>query len=153
MIFSSRCMTLALFAGLSLALAPVLRAQSAPADSAAIRAAALDYIDGWYAADGARMERALHPELAKRNVITEASSGRSRLTQMGAMTLVQKTRSGGGADIPAAQRKSDIHILDIYGGAASVRVTAATWVDYMHLAKFNGRWVIMNVLWENAPGT
>ena len=36
------------------------------ADSAAIRAAALDYIDGWYAADGPRMTRALHPELAKR---------------------------------------------------------------------------------------
>jgi hypothetical protein len=30
-------------------------------------------------------------------------------------------------------------------------VTAATWVDYMHLAKVNGQWVIMNVLWENNP--
>ena len=33
---------------------------------AAIRATALDYIEGWYAGDAARMERALHPELAKR---------------------------------------------------------------------------------------
>jgi len=30
-------------------------------DSSAIRAAALDYIDGYYTGDGARMERALHP--------------------------------------------------------------------------------------------
>ncbi len=52
------------------------RAQSA-ADSVGIRAAALDYIDGWYAADGERMERALHPELAKRNVSSD-SGGRSR---------------------------------------------------------------------------
>jgi hypothetical protein len=36
----------------------------ASADSAAIRATVLDYIDGWDNADGARMERALHPELA-----------------------------------------------------------------------------------------
>ena len=36
------------------------------ADSAAIRAAALDYIEGWYTGDGARMRRALHPQLAKR---------------------------------------------------------------------------------------
>jgi putative lumazine-binding protein len=120
------------------------------ADSAAIRAAALDYIDGWYAADGARMERALHAELAKRNV-TSDSTGRSRLTQMSAMTLVQLTRNGGGSRIPAPQRSNTVQILDIYGGAASVRVRAATWIDYMHLAKFNGRWQIVNVLWENDP--
>jgi hypothetical protein len=125
------------------------RAQSA-ADTAAIRAAALDYIEGWYAADGARMERALHPELAKRNVVSDAQ-GRSRLTQMSAMSLVQGTRRGGGSDIPVAQRKNDVRILDVYGGAASVRVTAASWVDYMHLARVNGRWVIVNVLWENGP--
>ena len=132
------------------------RTQSA-ADSAGIRAAALDYIDGWYAADGERMERALHPELAKRNVFSD-SSGRSRLIQMSAMTLVQGTRSQGGSTIPNGQRTDSVRILDIYGGAASARVRAATWVDYMHLAKFNGRWRIINVLWENdakpvAPST
>jgi hypothetical protein len=121
------------------------------ADTAAIRATALDYIDGWYAADGARMERALHPELAKRNVTTDPASGRSRLIQMSAMTLVQSTRRGGGSNIPAGERKDEVRILDIFGGAASVRVTAATWVDYMHMAKVNGQWVIMNVLWENNP--
>jgi hypothetical protein len=125
------------------------RAQSA-ADSAAIRATALDYIDGWYAADGARMERALHPELAKRNVFSD-SAGRSRLIQMSAMSLVQGTRMGGGSRIPAAQRADSVRILDIFGSAASVRVRAATWVDYMHLAKYNGQWRILNVLWENDP--
>ncbi len=124
-------------------------AQSA-ADSAAIRATALDYIDGWYAADGPRMERALHPELAKRNVFSD-SAGRSRLIQMSAMTLVQSTRMGGGSRIPAAQRADSVKILDIYGGAASVRVRAATWIDYMHMAKYNGQWRILNVLWENDP--
>jgi putative lumazine-binding protein len=134
-----------------LLIAPQVQAQAA-ADSASIRAAALDYIEGWYTADGARMERALHPELAKRNVSTDAASGRSRLTQMSAMTLVQSTRNGGGSGIAQADRREDVRILDVFGGAASVRVTAATWVDYMQLAKVNGRWVIMNVLWENNPG-
>jgi Putative lumazine-binding len=119
------------------------------ADSAGIRATALDYIESWYAKDGARMERSLSPELAKRNVTTDPASGRSRLTQMSALTLINSTKNFGGAQIPAAQRKNDVKILDIYLGAASVRVTAATWVDYMHIAKVNGRWVIVNVLWEN----
>src|SRR5689334_16613437 len=139
-----------LIASLFVALSPALvRAQSA-GDSAAIRATALDYIDGWYAADGARMERALHPELAKRNVYND-SMGRSRLIQMSAMTLVQSTQHGGGRDIPAAQRSDSVKILDVFGNAASVRVRAATWVDYMHMAKYNGQWRILNVLWENDP--
>src|SRR5215218_10372026 len=112
---------LALAALLStLAAAPALHAQTA-ADSAAIRAAALDYIDGWYAADGARMERALHPELAKRRVATDPQSARSRLIQMSALTLINGTRGGGGSDIPAAERKHEVTILDLFQGAASVR--------------------------------
>ena len=125
------------------------RAQSA-ADTAAIRATALDYVEGWYEANPERMERALHPELAKRIVQTDAQ-GRSRLGQQSAMTLVANTRRGGGTDIPADKRKSDVRILDIYGNAASARVQAATWVDYLHVAKSNGRWVIVNVLWELEP--
>jgi hypothetical protein len=46
------------------------QAQTA-ADSAGIKQTALDYIDGWYTGDAARMERAVHPELAKRNVTTD----------------------------------------------------------------------------------
>jgi len=139
-------------AAITLATAPALHAQTA-ADSAGIRAAALDYIDGWYAADGARMERALHPELAKRNVYTDPQSGRSRLIQMSALTLINGTRGGGGSRIPAAERRSEVTILDIFQNTASVRVRAASWVDYMHLAKWNGRWMIVNVLWENDPPT
>jgi Putative lumazine-binding len=136
-------------AGLTLPAAS--NAQTA-ADSLAIRTTALDYIEGWYAADGARMERSLHPDLAKRLVYTDArAGGRSRIIQMTAMGLVQGTRNGGGKDIPPADQRRDVQILDIYEGAASVRVTASSWVDYMHMARWNGRWVIVNVLWENEP--
>ncbi|MGH7472081.1 MAG: nuclear transport factor 2 family protein, partial [Longimicrobiales bacterium] len=70
------------------------------ADSAAIRATALDYVEGWYTGDAARMERALHPELAKRIVNTNPQNGRSSLGSQSAMTLVQYTRAGGGKDTP-----------------------------------------------------
>ncbi len=102
-LFAARC---------AVVLFPALARSQSAADSAGIRAAALDYIDGWYAADGARMERALHPELAKRNVFSD-SGGRSRLIQMSAMTLVQNTRSEGGSTIPIGQRTDSVRILDI----------------------------------------
>jgi putative lumazine-binding protein len=121
------------------------------ADSAGIRAAALDYIQGWYTGDAARMERALHPELAKRIVQTDPKSGKSVLTQMGAQKLIEYTRDGGGKETPVDRRKSDVTILDIYQGAASAKVIAADWIDYLHLARWNRRWVIVNVLWEFKP--
>ena len=122
----------------------------AAADSAGIRAAALDYIEGWYSGSGERMERALHPELAKRIVNTNPN-GRNSLGQQSAMTLVMGTRGGGGKNTPADQQRKDVRILDIFGNTASVRVDASTWVDYLHVAKWNGRWVIVNVLWELRP--
>ena len=129
------------------------RGQTPPsaADSAAIRAAALDYVEGWYAGDAARMARAVHPELAKRIVRENPENGRSRLDQMGAMSLVDGTGRGGGRDTPAAQRQRDVVVLDVFENAASARATMSGWVDYMHLARWNGRWVIVNVLWALKP--
>jgi hypothetical protein len=138
-----------LFIVLALA-APVAATQTQPStdDAAAIRATALDYVEGWYTGDAARMERALHPELAKRIVNTNPQNGRNSLGQQSAMTLVQATRNGGGKTTPPEQMQKDVVILDVFNNAASVRATMSGWVDYMHMAKWNGRWVIVNVLWE-----
>lgn len=119
-------------------------------DSAAIRQTALDYIQGWYTGDAARMERALHPELAKR-IVRVDSLGNHRIDQQSAMTLVQNTRRGFGKTTPQADRHDDVRILDIYRNAASVRVNASYWVDYLQLAKWHGQWLIVNVLWELKP--
>lgn len=119
------------------------------AERAAIKQTALDYVEGWYEANAERMERALHPELAKR-IVRTSPEGRSRLDQMGAMTLVQGVKRGG-KDTPKEQQQKDILILDVFGNTASVKATMSGWVDYMHMAKFNGRWVIVNVLWELKP--
>ncbi len=138
------------FALAAVALAPVTARSQTPSDSAGIRAAALDYIEGWYAGNAERMERALHPELAKRIVRTTAA-GRSVIEQMSAATLIGYTRLGGGRNTPVERQRKDVRILDIYEGAASARVDAADWVDYLQLARWNGQWRIVNVLWETRP--
>ena len=140
---------LAIAAAVLLCNAGNLAAQAA-ADSAAIRAAALDYVEGWYTGDAARMERALHPELAKRIVQTD-NQGRSRIGQQSALTLINGTRGGYGKQTPPAQQIKDVRILDIFGNSASARAEMSGWIDYMHLAKWNGEWKIVNVLWELKP--
>jgi hypothetical protein len=42
-------------------------------------------------------------------------------------------------------------ITNIYRNAATVRIDATTWVDFLHVGKVDGRWVIINVLWETRP--
>jgi hypothetical protein len=115
-------------------------------DSAAIRATAEDYLLGWYDGDAARMERAVHPDLAKRNVQTQ--NGRSRLSNMGAMAMVQMTRGRTASPQPADQRLLEITLLDGYGSMAVAKVVSWDFVDYISLARSNGRWVIVNDLWD-----
>ena len=146
----SKFMTVALF---TMLMASSASAQAtATSDADLIKQTALDYIEGWYEGNAERMERALHPELAKRIVRTD-ERGRSNLGQMGAMTLVQYTRSGGGKNTPKEKQQKDVTVLDIFGNAATVKVIASDWVDYLQVAKWNGRWVIVNVLWEMKPQT
>lgn len=121
------------------------------ADSTAIRAAALDYVEGWYTGDAGRMGRALHPELVKRIVVNDTATGRSVIQNMGASALVNGTRHGYGKSTPKERQQKEVAILDIFGNTASAKSTMADWVDYMHLARVDGRWVIVNVLWEQKP--
>src|SRR5215216_5923416 len=74
---------------------------SAPSDTdrEAIKQTALDYVEGWYEGNAERMERALHPDLAKRIVRTN-DQGQSQLQQMSAMGLSQGVKRGGGKNTP-----------------------------------------------------
>lgn len=122
----------------------------AKSDAELIRQTALDYIEGWYEGDAVRMERAVHPDLAKR-IVRVDPKGRYSLGQMSAMSLVQLSREGDGKSIPKEKQQKEVTVLDIYGNAASAKIIASDWIDYLHLAKWKGRWVIVNVLWENKP--
>ncbi len=141
-------LTLALLVVAAPAAAPAPAAAQAAADSAAIRATALDYIDGWWSGDATRMAAALYPELVKRIRNADATGAREWIDQQGASRLVMGTGRGGGRETPVASRRSDVRILDVFQHTASVRVDAGAWVDYMHLVRWQGRWVILNVLWE-----
>ena len=116
----------------------------------AIKRAALNYAEGWYEGNADKMESSLHPELAKRIVRTN-DRGQSSLAPMSALSLVQGTRGGSGKQTPQAEQQKDVTILDVIGGAATVKLEMRDWVDYMHIGKFNGKWVIINVLWEMKP--
>lgn len=144
----------AMLAAMLVVLLPVGVSAAEPraADRAAIERTALDYIEGWYTQDADRMERALHPQLIKRRVGVDGASGQWYLDEGSGLRLVQATRPAPGEVAPPLEgRRREVTILDLYGNAASVKIEADGWVDYLHVVNWNGEWKILNVLWELRP--
>jgi len=129
---------------------PSAQAQTA-ADSIAIHQTALTYIDGWYTGDDERMSQAVHSELVKRIFATDPKTGAQIFKHQDSTGLVTATAKGYGTKTPEQRRQADVTVLDVFEGAASVKIVAAGWVDYLHLAKDDGDWQIVNVLWEMKP--
>src|SRR5690349_20800493 len=98
-----------------LTLTPQARADETT-DREAIRQTALDYIEGYYEGNGERMERALHPELAKRIVMSR--NGLTMLQNMGSSALIAGTKMGAGKDTPKDKQRKEVKVLDVFGNAA-----------------------------------
>ena len=119
-------------------------------ERALIEMAVRDYIDGWYEGSAERMERALHPDLVKRRV-RGMDNGRQVLSTVSASSMVEYTRAGGGTKQRQEGQKNEVTILDVSSHTASVKTVSPDFIDYIHLAKLNGQWRIVNVLWEPVP--
>jgi Putative lumazine-binding len=110
------------------------------ADRDAIVATALDYFEGWFDGDVERMERALHPELAKRG----PELGTATKGQMVAWTA----EGEGTAEDPGPGRRIDVSVVDVHGNIASAVVHSDVYREYLHLVRTDGGWKIVNALWH-----
>ncbi len=125
------------------------------ADSIAIEKACRDYVEGWAEGNTERVSKAVSPELVKRNISQDAE-GASFVVDMGSSLLIGITkRNKGGAKArdyePGKPFKLDVVIYDISGDYALAKTvnTKYNFFDYCQLAKYNGEWRIINVLWGN----
>jgi hypothetical protein len=117
-------------------------------DGAAIRQAALDYAEGYYEGSAERMARAVHPALLKRGLLPPGVKDRF-LQLMNAEMLIDLTDSARGR--PPGDRHLDFALFDLGDDVASARIFTDQFNDYLLLAKQNGRWWIVSVLWQ-PPG-
>ena len=118
-------------------------------DSLDIKQVALDYIESQHNVKPEQFERAAHPRMVKRTFWTDKQTQKEYLreTFTDAMILLAETYNQNGDKFPK-QPKKEVIILDIYDKTASVKLIADDWIDYMHIIKLNGKWQIVNVLWQ-----
>ncbi len=114
------------------------------AAEAAIVSAVLDYFEGWFDGDAGRMERALHPGLAKRSL---EQDGRT-LNETTAEWMIVATTRGVGRERDPGDRGIEVEVVDIHDTIASATVRSNVYREYVHLVRTADGWKIANALWE-----
>lgn len=129
------------------------RAQTPADDREAVRQAMLDYVEGIYNVQPERLERSVHPDMIKRGYYKknagDADFAFEPMTRQQLMTLAanwnkEKKR-------PIEKYAKEVIVYEVVDQTASGKVIAMWGIDYMHLAKHEGRWKIVNILWQQPP--
>lgn len=122
-------------------------------DREGVKAAVLDYVEGLYAVDTARIYRSVHPDLRKRGYYfsqhDEAYKGPTDMTFQQLVSLSAKWNKDGSN--ATATSPKEITVFDVLDKTASAKLVAEWGVDYFHLVKLKDKWYIMNVLWQSPP--
>lgn len=132
--------------------APSMAQNGPPAtdDRSGVVAAAMDYMEGAVTADAERVARGVHPELNK-VVINTLPNHRQVLGYTTASALVETVRSLA-ERMAGVDKGVDVTVFDIGEGVASARAVGQLWYDLLQLAKVDGQWRLVNVLWaRNEP--
>ena len=110
----------------------------------AIVACTLDYFEGWFDGDEARMSAALHPALAKRSLDDDGET----LDEETATSMIDATARGIGTGRDPGRRELDVRVVDVCDPIAAVVVHSNVYREYLHLVRTRDGWKITNALWR-----
>ena len=117
-----------------------------------VRRAVLDYVEGFYEGDSTKHIRSVRPEVFKYGFWIPRDSTRYQGEQMkwAEFHAYTKRIRDNKRAAPATAPK-EIVIFDVLDQTASAKLTAFWGVDYVLLAKYDGKWMISHVLWQTPP--
>ena len=119
-------------------------------DREAVRLAALDYVEGIYNVQPDRIERSVHPTLVKRGFYKKDASApyvESPMTYEQLVKLASSWNKEGKRDTSL----KEVAVLEVLDQTAVAKVRAVWGIDYMLLGKYDGRWKIVQILWQSHP--
>jgi hypothetical protein len=141
------------FTAVAIAIAAAIPSAALAQDTAGVRAAVLDYVEGFYTGDSTRLVRSVRPEVYKYGFSRHRDSTTYRGSQMtweGFHRYANGVKARGGRGAPPNAPKQ-IDIYEVNDQTASAKLTAWWGIDYLLLARFDGRWMITHVLWQSPP--
>jgi hypothetical protein len=114
-----------------------------------VYAAVEDYVDALYLVQPDRIKKSVHPELMKKGFWKDKD--KTEYTYRGVMTFDQLVDLAGKWNAKGWLPKDAVKKIDIYDvqdQTASAKLTAHWGTDYFQLAKMDGKWMIINILWQ-----
>ena len=117
----------------------------------AIRAAAMDYMDGAHDGDAARIERSVHKELTKVSLQKLPNSDNTFIRKAGFSRLKELVRADV-VPLPKEKRNIRVEVFSVKKGLACAKAVSAQFYDYLQLAKIDGKWKLINVLFTGNSG-
>lgn len=133
---------------------PARAQQAAPAapDREGVRRAALDYLEGFYEGDSVKIARSVRSDVRKVGYYTNRGALPYETDEMpfpAMLTYVQNFKKNGRTTPATAPR--EIIVGEVNDQTATAKVVAWWGIDYLHLARYAGKWMIVNVMWQSPP--
>ena len=124
----------------------------ANAEKDAVVAAAMDYLVALYEARPELIARSVHTDLSKRGYYKKKGEATFTSAPMSYQQLFDLAGSWNkDGKRPVATAPKEVVVYEVLNQTASAKVTALWGIDYMHLAKYDGKWKIVNILWQEPP--
>jgi hypothetical protein len=142
------------FAALALAGAALPADAQTAADSAGVRRAVLDYVEGFYEGDSTKLMRSIRPDVYKYGFWLPRDSTRYQGSQMPwaeFLAYARRVRQNNRQAPPTAPKTIDV--FEVQDQTAAAKLTASWGTDYLLLGRFDGRWMVTSVLWQSLPPT
>ena len=118
-------------------------------DREEVRRAVLDYVEGFYEGDSAKLARSIRPEVFKYGFWKARDSTRyagERMTWPEFFSYARGVKQNN-RQAPATAPKR-IELYEVQDQTASAKVTAFWGTDYLLLGKYDGKWMISHVMWQ-----
>lgn len=132
------------------------RAQAQPTaqqagEREAVRRAALDYLEGFYEGDSSKIARSVRPEVRKAGYYRQGTAPYAS-EEMPFKDMIAYTNNFKKANrTTPATAPRDVLVTEVNDQTATAKVVAWWGIDYLQLAKYDGKWMIVNVMWQSAP--
>lgn len=122
------------------------------AEVQAVRRAAMDYLEGFYEGDTTKLVRSVSPSVVKYGYFIkrgESNYSGEAMPYAEFMSYANSVKANN-RQAPASAPK-EVVVYEVLDQMAAAKVTAWWGVDYLHLAKEDGRWMIKHVIWQTPP--
>jgi hypothetical protein len=116
-------------------------------EKAQVESAIKNYMNAFYEADTLKAYESIAKNLAKRGYYTYRDTVREATMSFDQLVRLASRWKNNQTITEETPRK--ITVFDILGKIASAKLEAKWGIDYFHLAKINGKWMIINVLWQD----